>query len=306
MLMLNPSSRRANPANSAYFLLFLAILFWSGNTIVGRAVNTQIPPVGLAFWRWFCSFVLILLPSWRYLKQDWPQLLRHWRMVLLLSALGVASFNTLLYTALRSTTAINSLLIQTLMPMAIVVISYLLFHETLSIGQGIGIAVSFIGAIAIVAQGDWHTLATLSFNQGDLLILIAVLCYAGYSCLLRLRPVLHPLSFLCSTFGLGSAMLLPLYLGEHLAGQPMPLNALTFLAVGYAAIFPSILAYFCYNRGVELVGANKAGLFLNLMPVVGSVMAILFLKERFQGFHSVGFILILLGLLLAIANPKHA
>jgi len=140
---------------------------------------------------------------------------------------------------------------------------------------------------------------TLSFNFGELLIVIAVIGYAAYSALLRKRPPLHPLTFLCVTFFTGMLLLLPVYVWEHVAVQVMPLNWNTVLAVGYVAIFPSIIAYLCYNRGVELIGANRAGLFIHLMPVFGSLMAILFLGEAFRGFHVLGILFILSGIVLA-------
>jgi drug/metabolite transporter (DMT)-like permease len=141
-----------------------------------------------------------------------------------------------------------------------------------------------------------RTLADLSFNPGDLLVLTAVTSYAAYSVLLRKRPPIHPLSFVAVTFALGTLMLLPLYLWETLAVRPIALNRVTLLAVAYVAVFPSIVSYLCYNRGVERIGANRAGLFLYLMPVCGSIMAVVFLGEAFYTFHWVGILLIAIGL----------
>lgn len=265
-------------------------------------MRAEVPPIGLAFWRWFVGFLIVSKFAWPYLKSDWSNVLRHWKIILVLSVLGIATFNTLLYIGLHSTTAINGALIQSTMPLVIVVISYLLFRDTVTPVQALGIAISLSGAIAIITRGSWQTLATLSLNPGDLWIFVAVISYAAYSSLLRLRPAIHPLSFLAVTFALGAIILLPLYVWENLTGQIMQLNAVTVLSVSYVAIFPSILAYICYNRGVELVGANRAGLFLYLMPLFGSLMAMLFLGESFQFFHAIGMSLILIGMLLVTTH----
>lgn len=283
-----------------YLLLTLTALFWSGNFVLGRAVHETVPPVGLAFWRWLGAFLLLLPLAWSPLQRDWPTLRQHWRAVLLLAVLGVAAFNTLVYIGLQHTVALNALLLQSTMPVLIVLMSFLLFRETVSRRQTLGIVVSLSGVFAIVSRGDPSRLAELAFNRGDLLIFTAVICYAAYSVLLRLRPKVHPLSFLAVTFALGALLLLPLYGWESLhLHRPMPLTVTALAAIGYVALFPSVLAYFCFNRGVELVGANRAGLFIHLMPVFGSLMAIVFLGERFQLFHGLGILLILTGIVLA-------
>ena len=188
---------------------------------------------------------------------------------------------------------------QSVLPVLIVIMSYLFFRETIRPVQVLGIFVSLSGAVIIITQGNLNVLTELSFNIGDLLILIAVICYAAYSAFLRKRPPIHPLSFLAATFITGTSILFFLYLWEHLSRQVMPFNHLTVIAVGYVAIFPSIVAYFCFNRGVELLGANRAGLFIHLMPVFGSILAMIFLGESFKMFHGIGIILILSGIVLA-------
>lgn len=292
--------------NMPYLLLPMAPLFWSGNFVLGRAVRTALPPVGLAFWRWLVASLLILGLAWPHLKQDWPVIRRQWKIIALLATLGVALFNVLAYTGLRRTTAINGVLMQSAMPVVIVIMSYLFFRETIRAVQVFGILLSLSGVVTIVTQGRPALLLDFSLNSGDLIILTAVCCYAAYSVLLRKRPALHPLSFLASTFVIGLTILSPVYLWEHFYRQPMPFTGVTLVSVGYVAIFPSIVAYFCFNRGVELVGANRAGLFLHLMPVFGSLMAMLFLGEHFYRFHAIGIVLILSGILLATRVRKPA
>lgn len=287
-----------------YFLLTLAILFWSGNLILARAMRTEIPPIGLTFWRWFIGLLLLLKFALPSLKTDLPQILHHWKLLLLFSGLGIVGFPVLFYTGLQSTTAMNGALIQATMPLAIVLASYLLFRDTISWRQVLGILLSLAGAIAIVSQGSWQILQTLSFNPGDIWILGAIACYAAYSSLLRLRPLLHPLSFLAILFGFATLLLLPFYIWESLTRQTVQFNLLTLCSVGYIAIFPSIFSQLFFNRGVELIGANRAGLLANLLPVFGSLMAIVFLKETFHHFHAIGMGLILLGIFLATyLNP---
>lgn len=280
-------------------LLVLATLFWSGNFVLGRAVRLDVPPVGLAFWRWFGGSILLFGFAWPYLKRDWEVILRHWKIITLLAILGVTAFNTLIYTGLQFTTALNALLMQSSMPVIIVLMSFLFFRERVTALQAVGIGLSLIGALAIVAQGNPAVLLGLTLNVGDVLVVIAVFCYAAYSALLRRRPGLHPLSFLAITFIVGTAFLAPFYVWENLAGRVMQIDTVTMLAVLYVAIFPSILSYLFFNRGVELIGANRAGLFIHLMPIFGSLMAMFFLGEQLRWFHGLGIILIVSGIYLA-------
>lgn len=282
-----------------YLYLTLAILFWAGNTVVGRAIRIDIPPMAFAFWRWLTATVVILCIAGPHLKKDWKAVRHNWPVLLLLAAIGIAGFNPLLYAGLQWTTAINSFLLQAMMPVFIVWLSFLIFKEKVTARQVLGLLVCLAGAVVIITGGELTLLVRLSFNRGDVCIFIAVVLYAGYSALLRLRPPLHDLTFMAATFTLGTLLILPLYLWESLSGRPIELNRTSLLAVGYVALFPSIISYFCFNRGIALLGASRGGMFMYLMPVFGSILAIIFLGEAVQWFHLAGIGLILPGLLLA-------
>lgn len=292
--------------NRPYVLMTLAVLFWAGNFILGRAFHNDIPPVALAFWRWAIASLLIIWPAAKYLRQDWAEILRKWPAVLLLSTLGVAAFNTLAYSGLQYTQAINAFLVQSLMPALIVALSFIIFREKVSLVQAMGILISLSGAAAIIAHGDFGVLMSLQFNRGDLLVSSAIICYAGYSVMLRKRPHIHPLSFIAVTFWLGTIIIVPFYLWETLYVRVMPLGMTSFAVIAYVAIFPSIISYLCFNRGVELIGANRAGLFIHLIPVFGSLMAIFFLGEKFLWYHAFGIGLIAAGIYLATLSQKTA
>ncbi|HEV7370912.1 DMT family transporter [Arenibaculum sp.] len=285
--------------DAPWLLFFMAPLFWSGNFVLGRAVAGEIPPVGLAFWRWTVGCLIVLPFAWPHLRRDLREFVRRWPTVLVLSAAGIAGFNTFVYIGLQDTTALNAVMMQSTMPIAIVAASFLLFGERVGPLQGLGILVSLSGVGVIVARGDWGTLAGLAFNRGDLWILAAVVSYALYTALLRRRPVVHPLSLLAGTFGLGAVMLLPLLAWEMASGRVMPATPAAFGAVAYVAVFPSVLAYFCFNRTVELIGANRTGLSVHLMPVFGTLMAIAFLGESLRWYHGAGVALIAAGIVLA-------
>jgi drug/metabolite transporter (DMT)-like permease len=284
---------------SPYLLLTLAVFFWAGNFIVGRAVRADVPPLALAFWRWFFAAILVTLMARRHLPADLARLRKSWGIVLLLAFVGITCFNTLVYIGLQYTMAVNALLMQSLMPVMIVGLSFLLFKEKIKPIQAAGVAISLLGALTIIGQGSLGILVSLSLNRGDVLVFIAVIGYAGYSIGLRKRPAVHPLSFVAATFILGDLLLLPLYVWETVSGRSLHLDAPTVMAISYVAVFPSIVSYLCFNRGVELVGANRAGMFIHLIPVFGSVMAIVFLGESLQWFHIVGILLIAAGISMA-------
>lgn len=287
---------------SPYVLLVLTALFWSGNFVIGRAVHGAVPPVALAFWRWTGGFALVIAFAAPHLRRDLPELLRHWRLVLLLSALGVATFNTLVYIGLQSTTAINALLMQSAMPLVILLCSFLLFRERAGTMQLIAVLVSLVGVLVIACRGSPLAIAETAVDIGDLWVFCAVVSYAVYSVLLRRRPTVHPLSFVAATFALGAVMLLPFHVWETLAGAPMRWTDVAIAAVVYVALFPSLLAYLCFNRGVELIGANRAGQFVHLMPAFGTVLAIVFLGEDVHLYHAIGIALIGLGIGLAVTR----
>ena len=299
-----PRGIRALGWNMPYLLLTLAVLFWSGNFIVGRAVAGDVPPVTLAFWRWTIGLVFILALGHRQLRADLPVLLRAWPVVILLSGLGIAVFNTLVYFGLQSTTAVNGLLLQSAMPLIILLFSFLLFREAPRLNQLIGVIISIIGVLAIACQGDVAVLLSLAVNIGDVWILLAVMSYALYSALLRKRPAVQPFSFFAATFLLGALMLVPLYAMELRAGLRIAPQPGSYLAILYVALFPGFLSYLFYNRGVELVGANRAGHFMHLMPVFGSLLAVGFLGETIQGFHLAGIALIGGGIFFAMLGRR--
>ena len=288
--------------SAPYLLLTAAVFFWSVNSIVGRFMRLDVPPIALAFWRWAGASILIAYFAWPKMKNDWPIMCsrQHLPLLLFLALTGVAMFNTLLYRGLHSTIAINAFLIQSLMPVLIMLFSFMIFRDKITVFQGVGVALSFAGVVLVIARGDFAILRALALNRGDVLILIAAIGYALYSTLLRQRPKLHPLSFIGFTFMSGTIMLLPLYLWESFTVKALSLNGPTLLTIAYVAIFPSIVSYFCYNRGIELIGANRAGLFIHLAPVFGTIMAILFLGERFFWFHGIGIVMIISGIILTL------
>lgn len=281
-----------------YALLLVPPLCWAGNAVLARGVVDVMPPISLAFWRWFMAFVILFPFTLGHVKQDWETAMHSWKWLLLLSFLGVSCFNSLLYTAAHTTTAINVSLMQTAMPAMIILISWVVFREKISTVQMVGVMVSMAGAGLIVVHGKWQILLAMNLVEGDVLMLIAVFVYALYSALLRKRPPIHPLSFLTLTFGFGMLMLLPFYLWELMVAGPFSVSPAAIMSILYVALFPSIIAYFCWNRGIELIGANRAGLFSYLIPFFASVMAIFFLGETLRGYHVMGMVLILGGMVI--------
>ncbi len=284
---------------AAPVLLCLTMLFWAGNSIAGRAMAGVVPPMSLSFWRWVLAAVLITPFAWPHLKTDFAQLRRHWPMVVLLSATGVASFGALLYLGLESTTALNSLLMQAAIPPLILLFALVFLRERTGWPQTLGVVLSLAGVLVVIAQGRPWDLLHLDIHPGDGIVLVGVLLYAAYSLLLRRKPAVHPLSLLWATFVVSILLLAPLYAWEvsRLGGFTVTPQALAGLA--YVAVFPSFLAYLFFNRGVELLGAGRAGHFMHLMPVFGSVLAVALLGEAFHGFHAVGVALIAAGIVLA-------
>jgi drug/metabolite transporter (DMT)-like permease len=287
---------------NAHLLLILAVTFWAGNFLIGRAVRADVPPVALAFGRWVGASLILLPFAGRAAWRQRAELLRHLPVTLALSFLGVTTFNTLIYLGLQTTTALNAFLLQALMPVLIVAMGVALFRERLGARQAAGLLVSLAGAVWVIVQGRPARLSTLDLAPGDLLVLLAVVSYAAYSVLLRRRPRLDGLPFAFVTFVLGSAMLAPFWAWEA-AVRPFEPNRDALLALGYVMLFPSVLSYLAFNRGVDLIGSTRAGVYLHLMPVLGSVGAVVLLGEAFRVHHAIGVALVAAGIGLAARAP---
>jgi drug/metabolite transporter (DMT)-like permease len=282
-----------------YLLLSLCSLFWAGNTIVGRAAVDLLPPATLTCARWAIAFLVLLPFAREHLRRDRDAIRRHMPAICMFALLGSGGYNIVAYLALHYTTAINSLLLQSVAPLFVALWSFALFRDRLTPVQAAGIATSMTGAAIIVCHGDIGVLTHFAFNIGDIMILVALVFYALYTALLRVRPAMHPISFLAATIAASSVLMIPPVGIELGLGHVPVFTAATFAALVYVGIFPSVIAYFFLNRGIELIGANRAAPFIHLMPVFGSILAILFLGERPQPFHAIGWALVLTGVVLA-------
>jgi len=293
-------------ANQPYLLLSITALCWAGNAIVGRLAAGHIPPVTLSFLRWSIAFLIILPFAWKHLVRDWGAIRGHLGTMVVLSITGIAAFNTLQYWALEHTQALNTLLLQSAGPLFVAVWSLILLGIRLSLAQAGGIVLSLTGVLVILLHGDLTTLRNIEFNRGDLIFTVALAIFGLYSVLSLKRPKIHGLSFVGFTFGCGAACLIPLWIWELLSRPVMQLDTANLLSLFYVAVFPSTLAYLCFNRGVQLIGANRAAPFFHVVPVFGSIMAIVFLGERPQLFHFIGFALVLTGVFVASRKPANA
>lgn len=280
--------------------MLVAILFWASNFIIGRAAVGLVPPVSLALLRWSAAAVIALVLARPHLRRDWPEVRAQWRWMLVLSVTGISAFNTLAYLGLEHTTAINGYLINTCLASIVAVLGFLLFGERLNWRAALGLAVAMAGVVWVVLGGDLGLLRSLTLNRGDLLILAGVLSYALYTVLLRKSPAIHPTTFIAVTFVTGVVVLIPFWLWEMAAGGVTVWQSpRTWMFVLYLAVFPSIVSYLCFNGGVAALGANRASALLLLTPLVGVVLAIIFLGERLLLSHVTGGVLIFAGLALA-------
>jgi drug/metabolite transporter (DMT)-like permease len=285
--------------NQPYLLLSLTGLFWAGNIVLARHVGNHVPPVTLTTIRWFGVFLILLPFAWPHLKRDWPALRAHLPLMVLLSAIGFAFNNAISYWAMQYTQALNALLIQSSGPLFVALWSLILFGVRLTAAQLAGITISLLGVLIILLRGDFAALASIAFNKGDVMFAASLVSFGLYSALIPRRPVTHQLSLISFTTFCGGLLLLPFSVWEFSTGATLKFDSLTLATLAYVLIFPSTLAYLFFNRGVALIGPNRAAPFFHLVPVFGSAMAILLLGEALRPFHLIGYALVLAGVVIA-------
>jgi drug/metabolite transporter (DMT)-like permease len=286
-----------------YAMLVLTMLLWAGNSIVARAIHADIPPFTLALARWTGAAVLLAPFAWKGLAADWPLVKRHWGVILALGAIGVGSFNAFLYSGLRFTTASNALLIQAGIPAVVLTLNLAVFRVRPRLAQIAGVSVAVIGVLTIIFKADPAALMALRFGPGDGMIVCAVVVWALYTILLRLRPPIRPLSFLTLTFAIGAAAMLPPALFEWRT-LPVHLTPAVLGGCAYVAVFPSIVAYGLYNKAVAEIGAGEAGQAISLQPLFGALLAALLLGEKLHTYHLWGMALITLGIAAPLLTQR--
>ncbi|MBR1144822.1 DMT family transporter [Bradyrhizobium sp. AUGA SZCCT0431] len=285
--------------NQPYVLLTLTSLFWAGNIVLARHVGDHVPPITLTTIRWFGVFLILLPFAWPHLKRDWKVLRAHLPLMLFLSLIGFAYNNAISFWAMQYTQALNALLIQSSGPLFVAMWSLVLFGVRLTGAQLAGIALSLMGVLTIILRGDFSALASISFNKGDVMFASSLVSFGLYSALMPRRPVTHQLSLISFTTCCGALMLVPFSVWEFSTGAVLKFDFLTLATLAYILIFPSTLAYMFFNRGLALIGPNRAAPFFHLVPVFGSAMAILLLGEQLRLFHLVGYALVLAGVVIA-------
>ena len=286
-----------------YLLLILTVLFWSGNFIVGRWIHNDIPPISLAFWRWTVALLIILPFSLKHIIHQ-KDLIRHnWKILTLLAILSVTNFSMFIYMALKSSTVTNTVLINSMIPIFIVLVSWMGFKERITLRQAVGIAASLTGLMFIIAGGNLSTLLAVRFSKGDIWTISAGISWALYSVLLRKCPIeFNSRGFLATTIIIGIFFIFPFYIWEISTGKTMNITKASIGSIIYVALFASVLAYIFWNKAIQIIGANKTGIFIHLMPVFSIILAIIFLNEKLRGYHVKGSVLIFLGIFLTTTN----
>ena len=290
---------------AAIFLCF-ASLFWSGNFVIGRfsSLENIVSPLSLAFYRWVIAFLILTPFCLQKAVKELPLLKKQPGMIFLIILTGPTLFNTLVYLGLTSTTVINSLLIISTTPMLIILLNKLLYKAQTNIFQMIGIFISLIGVCYVITKGSFQNIFDSEFYFGDLFILLAVTSWALYSIFLKKNETgVSGFSFLYLSFVFTVILLFPVYLYDiFIQDNFINIDQKTLLVIGYTGIFPSIISYMCWNTGVALIGPNKSGPFLHLMPIFGGILAFLVFRETLEIYHYAGILSVIIGII--IANKK--
>lgn len=285
---------------SPYLALAFAVLFWSGNFIVGRAAREVLPPIAFNFWRWAIALMILLPFCWRDLWRHRALVRREWRIIAALAISGMTAFHSFVYLGLARTEAMNGFVYFAISPLFFVLFCWLLFRERITLPQSLGLVVSMAGAATVITRGAPASLLDLRLAVGDLWLLAAVTLWAVYSVLLRRRPAgLPPLALISIVVTFALVLLTPFYALELWSGRTVELGTESLLSLLYVSVFASVIAYIFWNWGVREVGSNPAGITMQLMPVFGALLAVVFLGERMETYHWLGAGLVLAGILLA-------
>ena len=285
----------------AYVLLVLATLFWSGNFIVGKfATLFQIPPLTLNVFRWISVWLILMPFTYKEIYKNLPVIKKHWFVISFMGVITISTFNSVVYFALNYTQVINAVLVLAAIPAATIFFSSIMNIEKTNIFQLLGLLLSIIGIGSIISNGDIQKMISLNFNKGDLWMLVCVLTWALYSTLLKKNKFkFSQFSLIQLMVSVGILFLIPQFFYEKSIGLELNYNKAFFLILFYVVVFPAIAAYYCWQKGIEIIGPNRASMFIQLMPLFSAVMAIIIFNEKFELYHFVGAAFIVSGIYLS-------
>ena len=293
-----------NNNNLAYFILILTTIFWSGNFIVGKAASIyQIPPFSLNFYRWFFAGLILLPFTYKEILNKKKYIIENISIFIILGVTSITIFNSIVYYSLYYTQVISGILMISTIPVWIIFISTFLNIEKTNIFQIFGVVLSLIGVIFIVTKADLNLIKNLNFNKGDLSMVVAMFSWAIYSALLKRKNFkISQISLLEVVIICGLIFLIPVYFIELYFGNKIILGKPFYLTLTYVVIFPGLASFFFWIKGISIIGANRAGVFLHLMPIFGAIMAIVIFDEKFMNYHIFGAIFIIVG--ITLSNKK--
>ena len=285
----------------AYILLILATLFWSGNFIVGKfATLFQIPPLTLNVFRWIAVWIILIPFTYKEIIQNIDLIKKKWLVISFMGVITISTFNSVVYYALNFTQVINAVLVLAAIPAATIIFSSIMNIERTNFFQLIGLCLSIIGIGTIISYGDIQKIISLNFNKGDLWMLVCVFSWSLYSTLLKkYKFEISQFALIQLMVSVGILFLIPQFFYEQSIGLELNLNKAFFTILFYVVVFPAILAYYCWQKGIEIIGPNRSSMFIQLMPLFSALMAIAIFNEKFQFFHLTGAIFILTGIYLS-------
>ena len=291
----------SNKNYSAYLFLVLATFCWSGNFIVGKfATVYEIPPLTLNVFRWISVWFILIPFTYKEIFENLPYIKKNWLVISFMGVITISTFNSVVYFALNYTQVINAVLMLSAIPAATIVLSSLMKIEETNIFQLFGLVLSIIGIGSIISNGDIQKIISLDFNKGDMWMLVCVITWSLYSTLLKKNNFkFSQFTLIQLMVSVGILFLIPQFFYEKSIGLELNLDKNFFLILIYVAIFPAIAAYYFWQKGIEIIGPNRASMFIQLMPLFSAVMAIIIFKEKFELYHFVGAIFILSGIYLS-------
>ncbi|MBO41636.1 MAG: hypothetical protein CMJ04_01415 [Pelagibacteraceae bacterium] len=290
-----------NKNNLAYLLLFLTTLFWSGNFIVGKAASIyEIPPFSLNFYRWLFAWLILFPFTYKEIIKKKDYIMNNVGFFIILGITSITIFNSIVYYSLNFTQVISGVLMISTIPVMIIFISSLLKIEKTNVFQIIGVILSLTGVVFIITKADIEILKTLNFNKGDITMVVAMFSWATYSALLKKKKYeLSQISLLEVVITFGLVFLIPIYFIEMNMGYLIKLGKPFYLTLTYVVLFPGLCSFFFWIKGISIIGANRSGIFLHLMPIFGAVMAMIIFGEKFMFYHFLGAIFIFSGIILS-------